>query len=66
MRKLPPISFFLFGMGDRRKLVYQKGVLRDARTGEEVRRWEVSAERIVPPAYTVALNDGGWEPGHLG
>jgi hypothetical protein len=55
VRKLPPISFFLFGMGERRKLVYQQGVLRDARTGKEVRRWEVSAERIVPPAYTVAL-----------
>ncbi len=58
VRKLPSISFFLFGMGERRKLVYQQGVLRDARTGEEVRRWEVSAERIVPPAYTVALKTG--------
>ena len=55
VRKLPPASFFLFGMGTRRKLVYQQGVLRDARTGREVRRWEVSAEMIVPPAYTVAL-----------
>ena len=52
-----PISFFLFGTGDRRKLVYQKGVLRDARTREEIRRWEVSAERIVP-RHTVALKTG--------
>src|SRR4051812_15161905 len=40
---------------------YQGGVLRDARTGREVRRWEVQDELIVPPAYTVALEarDGG-------
>jgi len=55
VRKLPPVSFFLFGMGDRRKLVYQGGVVRDARTGREVRRWDVKEELIVPPAYTVAL-----------
>lgn len=53
VRKLPPATFFLFGMGDRRKLVYQHGVLSDARTGQEIRRWSVSAERIVPPSYTM-------------
>jgi hypothetical protein len=58
VRKLPQVSFFLFGMGDRRKLVYQRGVLRDARTGREVRRWNVSEERIVPSVYTVALKAG--------
>ena len=41
VRRLPPVAFFLFGMGERRKLVYRAGVLRDARTGEEVRRWDV-------------------------
>jgi hypothetical protein len=55
VRKLPNIAFFLFGMGDRQKLLYHRGVLRDARTGREVRRWEIVDELIVPPAYTVAL-----------
>jgi hypothetical protein len=55
VRKMPPVTFFLFGMGDRRKLVYRQGALRDARTGREVRRWEIRQELIVPPAYTVAL-----------
>jgi hypothetical protein len=55
VRKLPAVTFFLFGMGDRQKLVYGRGVLRDARTGREVRRWDIKRELIVPPAYTVAL-----------
>ncbi|MDG3007687.1 hypothetical protein [Paludisphaera mucosa] len=59
VRKLPPVAFFLFGMGDRRKLVYKGGVLRDARTGEEVRRWDVQDERIAPSAYAVALKTMG-------
>ncbi len=42
-------------MGDRRKLLYKQGVLIDARTGQEIRRWDLSAELIVPPSYTVAL-----------
>jgi hypothetical protein len=54
-RKLPAAPFFLFGMGDRRKLVYRQGVLLDARTGREVHRWKIGQELIVPPAYTVAL-----------
>lgn len=59
VRKLPTVSFFLFGMGGRQKLVYHRGVLRDARTGREVRRWDVKDELIVPPAYTVALETKG-------
>jgi hypothetical protein len=55
VRKVPPVPFFLFGMGDRQKLVYRQGALRDARTGREVRRWEMRQDLIVPPAYTVAL-----------
>ncbi len=55
VRKVPPVTFFLFGMGDRRKLVYRQGALRDAQTGREVRRWEIRQDLIVPPAYTVAL-----------
>jgi len=32
--RLPECSFYLFGMGDRRKLLYRGGALLDALTGE--------------------------------
>lgn len=54
-RKLPAVDFYLFGMGARGKLVYGGGVLREAMTGRELRRWEVAEALIVPPAYTVAI-----------
>src|SRR5207244_981818 len=54
-RQLPPVPFFLFGMGERQKFLYRQGVLLDARTGKELHSWEVARELIVPPAYTVAL-----------
>ena len=54
-RDMPDLRFFLFGMGDRRKLFYRNGALCDARTGEVIHQWAVKRERIVPPAYTVAL-----------
>ena len=54
-RALPAVRFFLFGMGNRRKLIYQDGALRDARTGETLRRWDVAEDLIVPPSYTVGL-----------
>ena len=47
--------FFLFGMGDRRKLIYRGGVLRDAVSGEIVRQWQVEREAILPSDYTVSL-----------
>jgi hypothetical protein len=55
VRKLPAVDFFLFGTGDRKKLVYQHGKLTDARTGAVVQAWDVAEERIVPPAYAVAV-----------
>ncbi len=54
-RELPAISFFLFGMGDRRKMIYKDGQLRDAVTGEVLRKWPVKRELILPPDYTVEL-----------
>jgi hypothetical protein len=54
-RDMPDLRFFLFGMGDRRKLFCRDGMLKDARTGEVLRSWNIKRERIVPPAYTVAL-----------
>ena len=55
IRDLPDVRFFLFGMGSRQKLIYREGRLTDGRSGEEVRRWEVAEEIIVPPAYSVYL-----------
>ena len=52
---LPDKPFFLFGMGPRRKIIYQSGMLRDARTNEVLSRWNIKSEMIVPPSYTVVL-----------
>jgi len=57
--KLPACSFYLFGMGERRKLLYKEGVLLDARTGETVRKWEVARETIRPAEYSVRLELAG-------
>lgn len=54
-RSLPDFKFFLFGMGDRRKMVYQNGNLKDLRTGEIIRQWNVKNEIIVPSEYLVHL-----------
>jgi hypothetical protein len=53
--ELPELSFFLFGMGRRRKLLYASGRLRDARTGEVIRAWDVAQERIAAADYAVFL-----------
>ena len=52
---LPDVKFFLFGMGVRTKLLYHAGILIDARTGSELRRWKVRKEMIVPCDYRVAI-----------
>ncbi len=57
--KLPDCPFYLFGMGHRRKLLYRAGLLSDALTGELLRRWDVTAENIVPSEYTVELVTAG-------
>jgi hypothetical protein len=51
--KLPHHSFFLFGMGNRRKLLYKAGVLYDALTGEMLRSWSPVHEQIIPHEYAV-------------
>ncbi len=55
-RELPAVDFFLFGMGDRPKLIYRQGVLKNAITGEIVRQWEPVREIIIPPEYRVVLH----------
>jgi hypothetical protein len=55
-RDMPDVKFFLFGMGNRTKLVYKDGVLKNAVTGAELYRWNVVQEIIVPPEYNVSLD----------
>ena len=55
-RPLPAVSFYLFGMGPRRKLIYQAGALTDALTGERLYAWQVQAETILPSEYRVILD----------
>jgi hypothetical protein len=52
---LPPSDFFVFGEGDRRKLLYRGGVLRDLRSGEVVWRGAVSRETIRATETAVEL-----------
>ena len=54
-RTLPDLSFFLFGMGDRLKLIYRDGRLINALTGNIEEQWSVKQAVIVPSEYLVAL-----------
>ncbi|MFD2932966.1 hypothetical protein [Spirosoma flavum] len=54
-RDLPNLKFFLFGMGDRLKLIYRNGRLLNALTGNIEEQWNVQQEIIVPSAYLVHL-----------
>jgi hypothetical protein len=54
-RNLPKINFFLFGMGNRLKMVYKNGSLINAKTGKILRRWKIKTATIVPSEYLVHL-----------
>lgn len=54
-RTLPDLNFFLFGMGDRLKLIYRHGRLLNALTGNIEEQWHVQQETIVPSEYLVHL-----------
>ncbi|WP_020604302.1 hypothetical protein [Spirosoma spitsbergense] len=60
LRELPNLPFFLFGMGDRLKLIYRNGRLLNALTGNIEEQWRVKEEIIVPSEYLVhlVLTDG--------
>lgn len=55
----PGEPFFLFGAGSRRKLLYTRGVLADALTGEVMARWDAESIHYDPAAYALELNDAG-------
>ncbi len=52
---LPNIRFFLFGMGQRQKLVYRSGQLVNATSGQLMREWKLKSDVIAPPDYLVTL-----------
>jgi len=52
-RELLDVRFFLFGMGERAKFIYQDGHLLDARSGKVVREWKLKSDIMVPPDYCV-------------
>jgi hypothetical protein len=54
-RELPNTPFFLFGMGQRTKLVYKAGSLINATTGKLLREWPMKTAAIVPSAYCVTI-----------
>lgn len=51
----PDVKFFLFGMGNRSKMIYQKGRLYSAVDSSEIHSWEVEKEMIIPNEYLVQL-----------
>jgi hypothetical protein len=61
-RELPDLSFFLFGMGDRLKLIYRDGRLLNALTGNIEEQWTVKRAIIIPSEYTVHLDLAGVPP----
>lgn len=58
-RDLPDLSFFLFGMGDRLKLIYRDGRLLNALTGNIEEQWNIKQAILIPSEYTVHLDLAG-------
>lgn len=54
-RSLPPVDFYLFGMGNRTKMIYKNGLLLNAITGDTLYRWPVKNQLIVPSEYYVYI-----------
>ncbi len=52
---MPDVKFFLFGMGNRTKLLYKAGKLINATNGKVVSEWQFKNETIVPNEYRVNI-----------
>jgi DUF1680 family protein len=52
---MPDIKFFLFGMGNRTKLLYKDGKLMSALNGAVIKEWPVKNETIIPNDYRVNI-----------
>ncbi len=53
--ELLDVDFYLFGFGNRKKLLYKPGVLIDIETQEEIYKFEETKNAIVPNLYTVII-----------
>jgi hypothetical protein len=45
----------LFGLGSRKKFIYQNGALRDGLFGDTLFQWDIRAEKFEPAEYRVTL-----------
>ena len=54
-QSLPHIHFYLFGMGNRQKMIYTDGALKDISTSDVIKQWEVDEDVIIPSEYMVVL-----------
>ena len=52
---MPDVRFFLFGMGNRTKLLYKDGKLINACNGTVIHQWKLKSQTIVPNDYRVDL-----------
>lgn len=52
---MPDVKFFLFGMGNRRKMIYKNGFLQDAITKKILKQWDIKSQLIIPNAYRVII-----------
>ena len=55
----PGEPFALFGAGGRRKLLYTRGALTDALTGERIAAWDAENIRHDPAPYALELTAAG-------
>jgi len=54
-KEMPDAPFFLFGMGDRVKMLYKNGRLTAPSSGKTIGEWAVKEELIVPSLYRVVI-----------
>jgi hypothetical protein len=52
---MPDVRFFLFGMGNRTKLLYKDGKLVNAINGTIIREWQLKGQTIIPNDYKVII-----------
>ena len=52
---MPDVKFFLFGMGNRTKLIYKAGKLINSFTGKVAYEWQIKNETIIPNDYRVNI-----------
>ena len=52
-KEMPDVEFYMFGMGNRTKLIYRDGVLKNLITHDTIREWKIKSFRIIPSEYTV-------------